>query len=236
MVSTRLRVLSGHRRETGDSGAAASDQIHRPARPAMNSFSGRAAAAFILRAYWTTRSNSDGRIVSRCSTTPGMFFPACFVYLCRRRVVRNDKHRSSRLGTHRRWPDVAQRDVLIVEEDPKVRDLLRQIFDAAGYACQLADDGREGLEAFKAGRPPLVVTDLRTPGMTGIELLRQARAVDGDVAVIVLTGAGDVMNAIESVKLGARAIPGDRPDGARAGCPGAARRPDPGRRGGARGP
>jgi len=101
---------------------------------------------------------------------------------------------------------VAQRDVLIVEEDPKVRDLLRQIFDAAGYACQLADDGREGLEAFKAGRPPLVVTDLRTPGMTGIELLRQARAVDGDVAVIVLTGAGDVMNAIESVKLGAHAF------------------------------
>ena len=101
---------------------------------------------------------------------------------------------------------MAQRDVLIVEEDPKVRDLLRQIFDAAGYACQLADDGREGLEAFKAGRPPLVVTDLRTPGMTGIELLRQARAVDGDVAVIVLTGAGDVMNAIESVKLGAHAF------------------------------
>ena len=101
---------------------------------------------------------------------------------------------------------MAQRDVLIVEEDPKVRDFLRQIFDAAGYACQLADDGREGLEAFKAGRPPLVVTDLRTPGMTGIELLRQARAVDGDVAVIVLTGAGDVMNAIESVKLGAHAF------------------------------
>src|SRR2546422_7715840 len=86
-----------------------------------------------------------------------------------------------------RSPDVAQRNVLIVEEDPKVRDFLRQIFDAAGYACQLADDGREGLEAFKAGRPPLVVTDLRTPGMTGIDLLRQARAVDGDAAVIVLT-------------------------------------------------
>src|SRR2546425_5717430 len=197
MVSTRLRVLSGHRRETGDSGAAASDQIHRPRRLYPPS---------LLDYLVTTRSNSDGRIVSRCSTTPGMFFPACFVYLCRRRVVRNDKHRSSRLGTHRRWPDVAQRDVLIVEEDPKVRDLLRQIFDAAGYACQLADDGREGLEAFKAGRPPLVVTDLRTPGMTGIELLRQARAVDGDVAVIVLTGAGDVMNAIESVKLGAHAF------------------------------
>lgn len=101
---------------------------------------------------------------------------------------------------------MAERDVLIVEHDPKVRDLLRQIFDAAGYTCQLADEGREGLEAFKAGRPPLVVTDLKTPGMTGIELLRQAREVDGDVAVIVLTGAADWKNAIESLKLGAHAF------------------------------
>src|SRR5206468_10077735 len=77
---------------------------------------------------------------------------------------------------------------------------------AAAYPCQLADDGHEGLEAFKAGRPPLVVTDLKTPGMTGIELLRQARAVDGDVAVIVLTGGADVKNAIESLKLGAHAF------------------------------
>ena len=90
---------------------------------------------------------------------------------------------------------MAQRDVLIVEEDPKVRDLLRQIFDAAGYACRLAADGREGLEAFKTGRPPLVVTDLKTPGMTGIELLRQVPVVDGDVAVIVLTGAADLKTA-----------------------------------------
>jgi DNA-binding NtrC family response regulator len=101
---------------------------------------------------------------------------------------------------------MAQRDVLIVEHDLEVRDVLRQILDAAGYTCQLADDGHEGLEAFKAGRPPLVVTDLKMPDMTGIELLRQARAVDGDVAVIVLSGAADVKNAIESLKLGAHAF------------------------------
>src|SRR5437867_12695329 len=101
---------------------------------------------------------------------------------------------------------MAERDVLIVEHDPKVSEVLRLIFEVTGYNCLLALDGREGVEVFKAGRPPLVVTDLRTPGMTGIELLRQARAVDGDVAVIVLTGAGDVMNAIESVKLGAHAF------------------------------
>ena len=100
---------------------------------------------------------------------------------------------------------MAQRDILIVDDDRQVREVLHQIFVAAGYNCLLANDGREGVEVFKAGRPPLVVTDLRTPGMTGIELLRQVRAVDDDVAVIVLTDAADWKNAIESLKLGAYA-------------------------------
>jgi len=101
---------------------------------------------------------------------------------------------------------MAERDVLIVEEERQVREALRQIFDAAGYACQLAADGRDGLEAFKDGRPQLVVTDLKMPGMTGIELLQQVRALDGDAAVIVLTGAADVKTAIASLKLGAHAF------------------------------
>ena len=86
---------------------------------------------------------------------------------------------------------MAGRDVLIVDDDRQVRDVLHQIFLAAGYKCVLAKDGDEGLQVFKAGRPPLVVTDLKMPGIAGIELLRQARAVDGDVAVIVLTDAAD---------------------------------------------
>jgi DNA-binding response OmpR family regulator len=47
---------------------------------------------------------------------------------------------------------MAWRAVLIVEYDPQMRAVLRQIFDAAGYACELAADSREALEVFKAGR------------------------------------------------------------------------------------
>src|SRR5204863_317702 len=61
----------------------------------------------------------------------------------------------------------------------------------------------EGVEVFKTGRPPLIVTDLKMPGMSGIELLQSVRQLDGDVAVIVLTGAADVKTAIDSLKLGA---------------------------------
>ncbi len=98
---------------------------------------------------------------------------------------------------------MAQRDILIVDDDRQVRDVLHQIFLSANYNCLLANDGREGVEVFKAGRPPLIVTDLKMPVMTGIELLQQVRAIDGDAAVIVLTGAAEVKTAIESLKLGA---------------------------------
>jgi response regulator RpfG family c-di-GMP phosphodiesterase len=96
-----------------------------------------------------------------------------------------------------------QRDILIVDDDRQVREVLHQIFVTAGFNCRLAQDGREGVGMFRATRPPLTVTDLKMPNMTGIELLQQVREVDPDAAVIVLTGAADVKTAIESLKLGA---------------------------------
>jgi DNA-binding NtrC family response regulator len=101
---------------------------------------------------------------------------------------------------------MAERDILIVDDDRKVREVLHQIFISAGYNCLLANDGRDGVEVFKAGRPPLVVTALKMPGITGIELLQQVKAVDDDVAVIVVTGAADLKTVIASLKLGAHAF------------------------------
>ena len=97
----------------------------------------------------------------------------------------------------------ASRDILIVDDDRQVREVLHQIFLSAGYTCWLAEDGRAGVAAFGEQRPELVVTDLKMPVMSGIELLQQIRALDADAAVIVLTGAADVKTAIDSLKLGA---------------------------------
>ncbi len=94
-------------------------------------------------------------------------------------------------------------DVLIVDDDRQVREVLHQIFLSGGYNCIVANDGTEGLALFQAVRPPLIVTDLKMPGMTGIELLQAVRESDPDAAVIVLTGAADVKTAIDSLKLGA---------------------------------
>ncbi|HEV8141539.1 MAG TPA: HD domain-containing phosphohydrolase [Methylomirabilota bacterium] len=95
------------------------------------------------------------------------------------------------------------KNILIVDDDWQVREVLHEIFVSAGYTCQLAGDGREGLDQFRATLPPLTVTDLKMPVMDGIALLQAIRETDVDAAVIVLTGAADVKTAIESLKLGA---------------------------------
>ncbi len=96
-----------------------------------------------------------------------------------------------------------RRDILIVDDDWQVREVLHEIFIAAGYNCHLAQDGREGLALFRASRPPVSVTDLKMPTMVGIALLQAILGEDGDAAVVVLTGAADVKTAIDSLKFGA---------------------------------
>jgi response regulator RpfG family c-di-GMP phosphodiesterase len=95
------------------------------------------------------------------------------------------------------------REILIVDDDHQVREVLHQIFLSAGYSCRLAQNGADGVKVFEESRPALIVTDLKMPVMDGVGLLQNVRALDGDVAVIVLTGAPDIKTAIESLKLGA---------------------------------
>jgi response regulator RpfG family c-di-GMP phosphodiesterase len=96
-----------------------------------------------------------------------------------------------------------ERRALIIDDDPQVREILHEIFLSSGFKCELANDGREGLDAFTANRPPLTVTDVKMPRMDGISFLRAARAIDADAAVIVLTGVGDLKIAIDALKIGA---------------------------------
>ena len=95
---------------------------------------------------------------------------------------------------------MAQRDVLIADDDGQVSEVLRQCFVAAGYNCLLARDVPEGLAVFMARRPPLIVT---RRGMGGIELLQLIRQEDQDAAVIIFSfhWPGDLH--IRCLKLGA---------------------------------
>jgi response regulator RpfG family c-di-GMP phosphodiesterase len=98
---------------------------------------------------------------------------------------------------------VDNREILIVDDDAQVREVLYQIFLSAGYRCQVAANGLDGLQVVRAGHPPLIVTDLKMPVMNGVAFLEAVGREEADAAVIVLTGAPDVKTAIDSLKLGA---------------------------------
>lgn len=82
--------------------------------------------------------------------------------------------------------NLLQRDVLIVSATPLIRELFHDLLLAEGYECLLAADGREGIEMFRGWRPPLVLTDVGLPIMSGMELPQEVRQEDPDAAVVVV--------------------------------------------------
>jgi response regulator RpfG family c-di-GMP phosphodiesterase len=93
--------------------------------------------------------------------------------------------------------------VLIVDDERMIRELLGDVFTAGGYQCRLASNGVEAIEAFQAERPALSITDVRMPVLDGLGFLKQARTLDPDAAVLVLTGVGDVQTAVDVLNGGA---------------------------------
>ena len=93
--------------------------------------------------------------------------------------------------------------LLVADDDPAVRDSLERTLRHAGYQVIAAPDGQAALDRLREGGVDLVLTDLRMPGLTGLELLREAKAVAPDVDVILLTAFGTVEEAVKAMKDGA---------------------------------
>lgn len=95
--------------------------------------------------------------------------------------------------------------VYIVDDDPAMRDSLDFLLGSAGFSVELFDSAQTFLNELPSMKAGCVVTDIRMPGMDGIELLRQLNSASGarKLPVIVMTGHGDVPLAVEAMKLGA---------------------------------
>lgn len=78
--------------------------------------------------------------------------------------------------------------ILIVDDEPEMRNVLRQAFEFAGFDVADAVDGEDGLTQFKDKSPALVVTDIYMPKMNGLHLLRNIRRLDFRAKVILITG------------------------------------------------
>ncbi|MBI4638119.1 MAG: sigma-54-dependent Fis family transcriptional regulator [Candidatus Rokubacteria bacterium] len=93
--------------------------------------------------------------------------------------------------------------LLIADDDPGLRESLERTLTREGYHVVLASDGRSALERLQAGGVDLVLTDLKMPGLTGIEVLHAVKAIVPDVDVILLTAFGTVEEAVRAMKDGA---------------------------------
>jgi two-component system response regulator AtoC len=93
--------------------------------------------------------------------------------------------------------------VLIVDDERKMRRVLQILLEQIGLESVAAENGEEALERFAAESIDLVLTDLKMPGIDGIELLKRIREQEADVPVIVLTAHGTVQTAVEAMKHGA---------------------------------
>jgi DNA-binding NtrC family response regulator len=95
------------------------------------------------------------------------------------------------------------RSILIVEDDDLMRSFLTQILREDGYRVDQARDGKEGMEKIRASFFDLVITDLRMPKFSGMDLMREGRKEKPEIRWIVITAFGSISNAVEAIKAGA---------------------------------
>jgi FixJ family two-component response regulator len=93
--------------------------------------------------------------------------------------------------------------VFIVDDDADVRQAMRWLIESVGLKAETYADGRAFLESYDADKPGCLVTDVRMPGISGLELQEELAARGSELPVIIITGFGDVPTAVRALRSGA---------------------------------
>lgn len=93
--------------------------------------------------------------------------------------------------------------VLILDDEPEALENCRRILSRLHYDCLTESDPCRALDVLKRERPGLVLTDLRMPGLDGIEVLNAAKRLDPDVQVVLMTAYATIQTAVTSMRQGA---------------------------------
>jgi two-component system nitrogen regulation response regulator NtrX len=93
--------------------------------------------------------------------------------------------------------------VLVVDDEPAIRDTMRMILDYEGYETLLAASGEEGLAAIERDAPDMVFLDIKMPGLDGLEVLNRLRSLNDTVPVVIVSAHGTTSTALEAGRLGA---------------------------------
>jgi len=93
--------------------------------------------------------------------------------------------------------------VLFIDDEEGIRKIFSILLRKEGYQVFTAKSGEEGLKIFEQEMPPIVITDIKMPGMDGIGVLKRVKEINPEAEVIIITGYGDMNSAIEALKLDA---------------------------------
>lgn len=93
--------------------------------------------------------------------------------------------------------------ILIVEDDDAFRAILVSALEARGYEARGVADARSAIEAAREDSPEMAVVDLRLGDDSGLDVVRELKAIDASTSIVVLTGYGSIATALESIRLGA---------------------------------
>ncbi|MFC1829385.1 response regulator, partial [Thermodesulfobacteriota bacterium] len=93
--------------------------------------------------------------------------------------------------------------VLFIDDDQGIRRVMTVTLEDVGYRVLTAADGKSGIELCREESPQIVITDIRMPGMNGLEVLKSIKETDPNREVIVTTAYGEIEYAIQALQLGA---------------------------------
>ena len=93
--------------------------------------------------------------------------------------------------------------ILVVDDERMTLELVRDIAEKIGCQVDITGDSSDALELVESGEYGLVITDIRMPGVTGLDILRHVRQADPDCLVVLCTGYATIETAIEAIKAGA---------------------------------
>src|SRR5688572_27039463 len=93
--------------------------------------------------------------------------------------------------------------ILVVDDEPSMRDMLRIVLRRDGYEVTIAENGRQAIEKLKTEPFDLLLSDIRMPDITGVEVLRAAKDLNPDVVAFMMTAFASTDTAVEAMRLGA---------------------------------
>ena len=93
--------------------------------------------------------------------------------------------------------------ILVVDDEPSMREMLRIVLRRDGYDVTLAQNGHEAIQQLQAGSFDMLLSDIRMPDMSGVDVLRTAKSLDPQIVAFMMTAFASTATAVEAMRLGA---------------------------------